>query len=178
MLFRTRANESQLRFDTLITPHAPSAYNLARWLLGNDADAEDVLQDSLVRAFRSIESLRTTNVRAWLLQIVRNMAYTTLRAKKTAADQSIEDMGDTAAGDDSNPMTLVLQSIDRANLHRAIDALPVEYREAIVLRELEGLSYREISEVSGIPIGTVMSRLARARTRVQQALSATEVDGD
>jgi RNA polymerase sigma factor (sigma-70 family) len=177
MLFRTRANESQRRFDTLIMPHASSAYNLARWLLGNDADAEDVLQDSLIRAFRSIESLRTANVRAWLFQIVRNMAYTALRAKKATVDHSIEEIGDTTAGEDSNPVTLVLQSIDRANLHRAIDALPVEYREAIVLRELEGLSYREISEVSEIPIGTVMSRLARARSRVQQTLCAAE-DGD
>jgi len=177
MLFRGRGNDQKKRFDTLVMPHASSAYNLARWLLGNDSDAEDALQDSLIRAYRNLDSLRSPNIRAWLLQIVRNTAYTQMRARRSTVDQSIEDIGDTEANEESNPVVLVLQAIDRANLQHAIDSLPVEYREAIVLRELEGLSYREISEVAEIPIGTVMSRLARARTRIQHSLNAVEVDG-
>ena len=177
MLFRGKGNDQKKRFDTLIMPHASSAYNLARWLLGNDSDAEDALQDSLIRAYRNLDSLRSPNIRAWLFQIVRNTAYTQIRTRKSTMDQSIEDIGDTEANEESNPVVLVLQAIDRANLQHAIDSLPVEYREAIVLRELEGLSYREISEVAEIPIGTVMSRLARARTRMQHSLKAVELDG-
>ena len=174
MLFRVRVDDKRKRFDALVMPHSTSAYNLARWLLGNDADAEDVLQDALIKAFRNLETLRSPNVRAWLLQIVRNTAYTQISSKKGARDLSIEDIGDARADEASNPAALLLQSIDRANLHRAIDGLPVEYREAVVLRELEGLSYREISEIAAIPIGTVMSRLARARTKIQSALNAAE----
>jgi len=177
MLFRVKADDKRKRFDTLVMPHSSSAYNLARWLLGNDADAEDVLQDALIRAFRNLDSVRSPNIRSWLFQIVRNTAYTQMRGKKAMVDQSIEEIGDTQANEESNPVALVLQAIDRANLRQAIDALPVEYREAIVLRELEGLSYREISEIADIPIGTVMSRLARARTRMQHSLIAAERDG-
>lgn len=176
MVFRVRADDRRRRFEALVIPYSASAYNLACWLLGNEADAEDVVQDALVRAFRHLDSLRTQNVRAWLLQIVRNTAYTQMHGRKATVDLSIEEIGDTQAGEESNPAALVLRTIDRENLRRAIDDLPVEYREAIVLRELEGLSYREIADVADIPIGTVMSRLARARTRIQNAIEASEVE--
>ncbi len=162
------------RFEEMVLPHLDAAYNLARWLTGNEHDAEDVAQDAFVRAFRFFGGFRGGNCRSWLLTIVRNTAYTWLEKNRghhptDEFDEEAHIVDDPAA----NPETLLLRQADREQVRRAVEQLPAEFREAIVLRELEDLSYREIAGIAGIPIGTVMSRLARARKLLQQTLSAT-----
>jgi RNA polymerase sigma-70 factor (ECF subfamily) len=157
-----------VEFEAVVLPHLDSAYTLARYLTRNDADAQDVVQDAALRALKYFDGFRGTDgasARAWFLAIVRNTVYTRLqrhRADAAAIEFNEELHSDGGAGDD------VETAMD---LRQAIDALPLEFREVIVLREVEGLSYKEISDVAGIPVGTVMSRLARARKRLQVALS-------
>ncbi len=156
-------------FETHVVPHMGAAYNLARWLTRNDHDAEDVVQEAYLRAFRFWESFRGADARAWLLAIVRNTCFTWLQQNRKPSLELVEDMPDLKSAQ-ANPEALLLANVDAEMLRRAVEELPLEFREAIVLRELEGFSYKEISSITSAPIGTVMSRLARARTRLQKAL--------
>jgi len=165
-------------FEQSALPHLGAAYNLARWLLRNPADAEDVVQESYLRAFRFFGGYQGGDGRAWLLKIVRNTAYTWLqhnRSRELAEpfNDEIEEIEDHAF----NPETLVIQAAGIAALRKALDELPIEFREVMVLRELEGFSYKEISAIVEIPIGTVMSRLARARKRLQEQLTDFSKEG-
>src|SRR5512143_1487036 len=159
------------RFESTVLPHLDAAYNLARWLTRNDHDAEDVVQEAFLRAFRFFPSFRGGDPRAWLLTIVRNACWTWLRANRArevaTALEDVDEPVDVAASVEED----LVRRADGPRLKRALDQLPGEFREVIVLRELEELSYREIAEVAGVPVGTVMSRLARARRRLQSALA-------
>jgi RNA polymerase sigma-70 factor (ECF subfamily) len=161
-------------FTMVVSPHLRAAYGLARWLLGNDHDAEDAAQDAYVRAFRHFDGWNGTNARAWLLTIVRRCCYTFLAQTRASEIDGFdeEQHSDPAEpqGQLEGPERAALRADDARLLNRAVAGVPVEYREVFVLRELEGLSYREIADVAGVPIGTVMSRLSRARTQLQKAL--------
>ncbi len=155
-----------------LLPHLNAAYNLARWLTGDAQDAEDVVHEAYVRALRFFNGFRGGDSRAWLLKIVRNTCYTWLhqnRAQRPTIAFDEEIHSDEA--ETSDPSTLLLQKADRQLIQRALDELPVKLREMLVLRELEGLSYKEIAEVADIPMGTVMSSLARGRARLRQSVS-------
>jgi len=167
------------RFERLVLPHVDAAFSLARWLARNEAQAEEAVQEAFLRAFRFFGGLRGDNARPWLLGIVRNCCYTLLERER-AASMSAE-FDDDAFGEDvvaagavlsfpGNPETIAIESADRELVQRCVRALPDEYREALVLRELHDCSYKEIAAIAGIPIGTVMSRLARGRRLLQQAL--------
>lgn len=158
-------------FEQTVLPHLDAAYNLARWLTRNDHDAEDVVQEAYLRAFQYFEGFYGTDGRGWLLTIVRNTYYTWLRRNRaeeilTSFDEELHSDHDASA----NPEEILLEKIDRQHLQEALEEMPVEFREALVLRELEGLSYKEIASISGVPVGTVMSRLARARDRLKGSL--------
>jgi RNA polymerase sigma-70 factor (ECF subfamily) len=158
-------------FDEVILPHLDAAYNLARWLVRNRQDADDVVQDAYLRAFQYFGTFRGGSARAWLLTIVRSTYFRWLqknRAQQFAAVFDEEIHRGTREG--PNPETLLLQSDDSTLLEQALRNLPVRFREVLVLRELEGLSYREISDVVGIPMGTVMSSLFRAREALSKLL--------
>jgi RNA polymerase sigma factor (sigma-70 family) len=165
--------QTRARFETLLLPLMNDAFNLARWLMKSQEDAEDMVQESYLRAFRFFAGFREgTNCRAWFLRIVRNTCYTALGARdpkqqQVPLDSEADEIEDTAP---LPPANLSKKATVEA-VREAIAALPVEFREAVVLRELEGLSYKEISEVSGVPLGTVMSRLARARHQLYLMLS-------
>ena len=161
------------RFEQAVLPHLGAAYNLARWLTRSDHDAEDVVQEAYLRAVKFFGGFHGADGRSWLLAIVRNTCYTWLeqhraRQRPAAFDEEVHGMASEAG----NPETLLARKEDQQTVRRAVEELPLELREAIVLRELEGLSYKEIAAVAGIPLGTVMSRLARARQRLQQCLGA------
>jgi RNA polymerase sigma factor (sigma-70 family) len=164
------ATDPQVQFDRIVMPHLDEAYNLARWLAGNDHDAEDIAQEACVRAFRFIGGFRGGNSRAWLLAIVRNTAFTWLKKNRPPAVVSMESDKLAEIEEPSEAAPLPAR-VDAAVLRAALEELPPEFREAIVLRELEGMAYKEIAEVAGVPIGTVMSRLARARRLLQNYLS-------
>jgi RNA polymerase sigma-70 factor (ECF subfamily) len=154
-------------FNEAVLPHLDAAYNLARWLTRNDQDAEDVVQEASMRAFKYWKGFSGRDCRSWLFAIVRNTFYSSLRDR--SAQPELKPDGEVDDIDDGipNPEIVLLQKADREMLRAALEDLPVEYREAIVLREMEGLSYKEIADISSVPIGTVMSRLARARKRLQ-----------
>jgi RNA polymerase sigma factor (sigma-70 family) len=159
------------RFELLVVPHLAAAYNLARWLTRNDHDAEDMVQEAYLRAYRFFDTFHAADGRAWILAIVRNSCYTLLKQsqrKPLALEEEMTEVADTRPG----PEALHLGEIDRKLLRQALEELPEEFREAIILRELEGLSYKEISAIAGVPIGTVMSRLARARQRLEKLLGS------
>jgi len=169
-------------FEAEVLPHLRAGYNLARWLLRNDHDAEDVMQEAMVRAFRFFDGFSGNNPRAWLLTVVRNSAYTFLqenRARELGAefDETVHSEPAAAGRSPETPEVLVLRSAQQRFLNEAVEALPVEFREVFVLREMEGLSYKEIAEVARIPMGTVMSRLARARRQLQAAVARREQAG-
>jgi RNA polymerase sigma-70 factor (ECF subfamily) len=162
-------------FEATVLPHLDAAYNLARWLTGNDLDAEDVVQEAYLRAFRFFESYRGGDSRAWLLTIVRNTAYSWMRQNRVQ-ETSFEDEAQSA--EDGDVEDALLQEADHRLLQEAIAGLPLEFREVLILHDLEGMAYKEIAAVVNIPIGTVMSRLSRARSRLQHALTqrlATEL---
>jgi len=165
-------------FEEVVLPHLDAAFNYARWLTKSEADAEDVVQDAYVRALRFFSSLRSDDARSWLLTIVRNTWYGQF-PRATAANQTTvyDDMTHDRPDESLDPEALVLQRQAVEKVQRAVQELPADFREVIVLRELEGLSYKEIAAVVGIPIGTVMSRLARARERLLAILgpSATAI---
>jgi len=162
--------EDRARFEAIVLPHLDAAFNLARWLLRNRTDAEDVTQDAVFRAFRAFGTYHSGNARAWLLQIVRNTCFTWLRQNRMAAE-FMEFDETTMPQESENPETLALAGSDREQLTRALESLPESFREILVLRELEGCSYKEIAEITSRPIGTVMSALARARGQLRNFLS-------
>jgi RNA polymerase sigma-70 factor (ECF subfamily) len=161
------------RFAEAVLPHLDAAYNLARWIMRDNAEAEDMVQEACLRALRFIGGFRGGDGRLWLLKIVRNACYSRLAAnRKHAQETAFDDDLHSPAAAASDAETLLLRSRDADAINRALEGLPTEFREVIVMREMEGLSYKAIADLAGVPIGTVMSRLARARRRMQQALGA------
>ena len=161
------------RFEQTVLPHLDAAYNLARWLTRSDQDAQDVSQEACLRAFRFFDGYQGGNARAWLLTIVRNTCYTWLhqnRPPEPTEEFDEEVHGPDLSGVTDHPEVQVFASADRETLRRALEELPGIFREALVLREIEGMSYKEIADVASVSLGTVMSRLARARTRLRQSL--------
>jgi RNA polymerase sigma-70 factor (ECF subfamily) len=160
-------------FEQDVLPHLDAAYNLARWLMRNDQDAQDVVQESYLRAFRFFSGFRGGDARAWLMKIVRNTCYTWLHANRPLQDAAEFDENVSPTDYHApNPEELLLQN-DRGNLlHQALENLPASLREVLVLREIEGMSYRDIADITGVPLGTVMSSLSRARGRLRQALTS------
>ena len=173
-MFRLTESLRQSDFERQVLPHLDAAYNLARFLMRNDQDAEDVVQEAALRAFRFFEGFRGENSRAWFLRIVRNTSFTALKRHRADEDNVVFD--EELHGGQIPPMNAGA-SLDRAQdqqtVRAAIEQLPLEFREAITLRELEGCSYKEIADIADVPIGTIMSRLARARRRLQMILSST-----
>ena len=169
--------EKLRRFEEQISPHLKSAYNLAKWLTRSHEDAEDVVQDAFLRAFSAFESYRgddaqPQNAKAWLLTIVRNTSMTWLkRNRNAAATLGFEEPLDDPRDRSPDPEEILLISCDREEVRQALEQLPLDFREAIVLREMEGLSYREISAAIRVPLGTVMSRLSRGRDWLRRILS-------
>jgi RNA polymerase sigma factor (sigma-70 family) len=158
-----------LGFENAVLPHLDAAFNYARWLTRNDSEAEDVVQDACVRAMRFFSSLRDADARAWLFTIVRNTWYSRVSRRGPVAAEANDDR-DQRPDEALDPEERLLQQHTVALVRSALEQLPVDFREAIVLREIEGLSYKEIATVVGVPIGTVMSRLARGRDRLQTIL--------
>jgi RNA polymerase sigma-70 factor, ECF subfamily len=159
-------------FEAMMLPHMDAAHNLARWLLRNEQDAQDVVQEAYLRAFKSFGGFHGSNGRAWLLTIVRNTSYTLLK-KNQAADFITFDEEIHVAGDESaSPASILEHGEDAELIREAMDALPAEFREILALRHQEGLSYKEIADIAQIPPGTVMSRLARARGKLKEYLAA------
>ena len=169
------SRDDQTRFSNLVLPHLTDCFALARWLTGSATDAEDVVQEACLRAYKAINTCAGGNSRPWILTIVRNTAYTWLRNNRPAELVTVDDLeaaaNDSAAlasdeGSAATPETSLIAKADATRLKNAISALPAEFRETLVLREVHGLDYREIAAVTGKPVGTVMSRLARARQRL------------
>jgi len=160
-------------FEATVLPHLSAAYNFARWLLRDESGAEDVVQESYLRALKYFSGYHGGDSRAWLLTIVRNTSYNWLQQNRSRElmnpiDDATQALAATA---DANPEMVLLQRIDQDLLRQALTELPIEFREVVILREMEGLSYKEIAALAELPIGTVMSRLARARARLQQRLA-------
>ncbi len=182
-----KSEDDQARFASVVLPHLADAYALARWLTGNRADAEDVVQEACLRAFRGIAGFAGVNARAWLLTIVRHAAYTWLGKNRSAALLVVDDLesiaqqqatGPGPAGEGpQTPEAALIAKADARRLEAAIAELPVPFRETLVLRDVQGLDYREIAEVTKVPIGTVMSRLARARRRLIERIGTDEPRG-
>ncbi len=171
MLEETRGVSSGSDFEHVVLPHLDAAYNLARWLVRNTHDAEDVVQEACLRAVKFFEGYREGNSRAWLLRIVRNTAYSFLEKKRPA--ELAEEFDETVhqpSAESLDAEAVLVQGVESRMLQEALEALPVKCREAVILRELEELSYKEIAEVMGVPIGTVMSSLARGRAQLRESL--------
>ena len=150
-------------FELTMWPHMRAAYNLARWLVRNDHDAEDIVQESFLKAYKAQESFRGSEAKSWMLSIVRNTAMDFLRRYKSSTTTTLDEPGYEPEDDSPDPESMLLAESRRHRVRQAIAHLEPEFREAIVLREIEGLSYKEIAAVLNIPMGTVMSRLSRAR---------------
>src|SRR6266480_944592 len=173
-----QAKEEVLSFEEAMLPHLDAAHNLARWLLRNEQDAQDVVQEAFLRAFKSFGGFHGSNGRAWLLTIVRNTCYTLLKKKRVADLTTPFDEEIHAPGDESVSAATILERSEDAELIReAMDELPAEFREILTLRHQEDLSYKEIADIAQIPPGTVMSRLARARGKLKERLAA-RIDED
>jgi len=165
--------EDLLSFEAVMLPHLDAAHNLARWLLRNEQDAQDVVQEAFLRAFKSFGGFHGSNGRAWLLAIVRNTSYTLLKKNRvvdltTPFDEEIH----TAGHESVSPATILEHSENAELIKEAMNELPAEFREILALRHQEGLSYKEIADIAQIPPGTVMSRLARARAKLREYLAA------
>jgi RNA polymerase sigma-70 factor, ECF subfamily len=163
------------KFESAVLEHLDAAHNLARWLTRNDQDAQDVVQESCMKALRAFDSFRGGDFRPWFLTIVRNTSFTRLRRRKDSsgptAEQSLEIGAEIAADPEVyDPQAIAIRAANVDWVRRAIAALPDVLREVLVLREMEGLSYKEISKIAGVPLGTVMSRLARGRMQLQALL--------
>jgi len=177
-----RSESRSSRFDRLVLPHLDAAYNLARWLSRDSQKAEDVVQDACLRALRFFDGFRGEDARPWLLAIVRNTFFTSLKGHANETLRAdIEDepgtgipLWDDVDSSDLDPAVALMRKVDRERIDRALDQLPLEFREVVILRELEDLSYKEIAEVVGSPVGTVMSRLSRGRKLLAQYLVAEE----
>ena len=163
-------SQDQVRFEMLVLPHLDAAYNLARWLLRSGADAEDVAQEALLRSYRFFHSFQGGDVRAWLLQIVRNTCYTYMEKNRRVKDMTEFDE-ELHGPPGPTPESLAIEADSRGRLTHALESLPPRYREVIVLRELEECSHEEIATTTSIPIGTVMSRVSRARWQLQLTLA-------
>lgn len=162
-------SQDQVRFEQLVLPHLDGAYNLARWLLRSPADAEDVAQEAMLRSYKFFPSFRGGDARAWLLQIVRNTCYSWL--EKNSREGNMTEFDEEFHGPPGpTPEEAAIASQDRARLTRALESLSPRAREVLVLRELEGCSYKEIATITAVPIGTVMSSLSRARRQLLSAL--------
>ena len=175
--------DDNARFAHVFMPYIDDAYRLAHWLTGNSSDAEDVVQDASLRAFRAIRGYAGGSARAWMLSIVRNAAYSWLRKNRPTAVITVDDLeavelsqANPGDPDAETPETSLFAQIDAEQLRAAIAALPAPFRETLVLRDIEGLDYREIAQTTEVPIGTVMSRLARGRRRVTETLSGNRHD--
>jgi RNA polymerase sigma-70 factor, ECF subfamily len=162
------------RFEQAILPHLDATYNLARWLMRNGQDAQDVTQEACLRTFRFFDGYQGGSMRAWWLTIVRNTCYTSLHKNLRADSTGLfdEENYSSEISGSANPDGHTLANDDHETLNRAIEGLPDVLRETIVLREIVGMSYKEITEVTSVPMGTVMSRLVQARTHLLQSLSA------
>ena len=176
------------QFSAVVLPHLPDALTTALWLTGDRADAEDVVQEACLRAFRAIASFSGNNARAWVLTIVRNTAYSWLQKNRRAELVVVDDLeADERAQAERgatieelisvNPEASLIARADENHLRAEIEKLPPEFREALVLRDMQGLEYREIAEITSVPVGTVMSRLARARQRLIRAVAQEHGDG-
>jgi RNA polymerase sigma-70 factor (ECF subfamily) len=164
-------NESELqRFERVVLPYLDDAYTLARYLLRDEHDAQDVVQEASLRALRYFDGFQGEDARAWLLAIVRNCSLTWRKRQKIDQARHVPDADDIPLMSSSEADSVAVESSERMRVQRAIDALPGEFREVIVLREVQDMSYREICDVIGVPIGTVMSRLARGRKRLATLL--------
>jgi RNA polymerase sigma-70 factor (ECF subfamily) len=162
--------QDRARFEQVVLPHLDAAFNLARWILKSRVDSEDVAQDAMLRAFRFFRGFHGGDARAWVLQIVRNTCYTWLE-KNRPVELMTEFDEELHPQPSASPESLAIAGDNRERLTRALETLPPRFREVLVLRELEGCSYKEIATITAIPIGTVMSALARARQRLRQALT-------
>ncbi len=159
-------------FEQAVLPHLDAAYNLARWLVRNPQDAQDAVQEAYLRAFRFFPAFRGGDARAWLMKIVRNTCYTFLHAKRPL--QNATEFHENLFPPDPralNPEELVLRDDSGALVRKALEELPPNFREVLILREIEGMSYKEIADIADMPAGTVMSSLSRARERLRQALT-------
>jgi RNA polymerase sigma factor (sigma-70 family) len=170
------------RFEAQVLPHLDAAYRFARWLVHSRSDAEDIVQDALLRAFRGFEGLRGSEARPWLLSIVRNCHATAYQQRKRRATLPLPEEGDAQhahamVATEPDPENLSMQRDDERTFERLLGALSQEHREVLALRELEEMSYREIAEVTSLPVGTVMSRLARARSALKE-LWLKETEGE
>jgi RNA polymerase sigma-70 factor (ECF subfamily) len=162
-------SQDQVRFETLVLPHLDAAHNLARWLLRSSADAEDAAQEAILRSYRFVHVFHGGDARAWLLQIVRNTCYSWL--EKNRRMNALAEFDEEIHGSSGpTPQALAIGVDDHERLTRALESLPARHRERIVLRELEGCSYKEIAAITSLPLGTVMSTLSRARRHLQTAL--------
>ena len=160
-----------MNFEEAVMPHLDAAYNLARWLMRDEADAQDMVQEAYLRALRFFGGFHGTDARAWLLTIVRNTCYTWLKRSRPAElSGDFEEVVLTKESDELDPEASHVLKVRAQLVNEAIEKLPIEFREVVVLRELEELSYKEIAAITGIPIGTVMSRLSRARKRLSVCL--------
>ena len=165
-------SERKLRFEQQVLPHLDAAFNLARWLTRNDHDAQDVMQEAMLRAFRYLGNLRG-EAKPWLLAIVRNSCFTWLQVNRPVELAGFDDStAELHPVDESSPEALALRQCDRRMLNEALAALSAQFREALILRELEDLSYKDIARITDVPIGTVMSRLARGRRLLAESLQA------
>jgi RNA polymerase sigma factor (sigma-70 family) len=175
----------KVSFDRIVTPYLAEGFALAQWLSGNRADAEDIFQEACLRAFRGIDSYAGGSARAWVLSIVRRTAYSWLASNRSPSLVAIDDLSANecayaeqgGSGDivsSATPEAALIAKADAARLNAAIGALPVTFRETFVLRDMQGLDYREIAEVTGVPVGTVMSRLARARHRLMMTIGTQQ----
>jgi RNA polymerase sigma-70 factor (ECF subfamily) len=169
--------EQRTLFESTVLPYLNSAYNLARWLTRNEADAQDIVQEAFLRALSSFDTfVAGRDARAWLLTIVRNACRTFHRQHRSREATTDDIDSQPAMATWSDPDAVLLSSMNSQRIHEAIDELPFEYREILVLRELEELSYKEISEMAEIPLGTVMSRLSRARKELYARLGQPTVE--
>lgn len=177
--------DDRTRFADVVMPHLGDAYSLAHWLTGDAADADDVVQEASLRAFRAIGSYGGRNARAWTLTIVRNTALSWLAKHRRRTIVPVDDLEaveraqaqpgrEGVQANTATPETELIAKADAARLEAAIAELPVQFRETLVLRDLQGLDYREIAEVTEVPIGTVMSRLARARRRLVDTIGSEQ----
>lgn len=160
----------QALFEQTVMPHLNAAYNLARWLTRNGDDAEDLVQEAFLRAFRSYETLEGEDGRAWLLAVVRNTCFTWLKKKGERTAVEFDEQVHGAADEAPNAEAVLLNDAALGSLQGCLEGLPLEFREVIVMRELEELSYKDIADIARVPMGTVMSRLARGRKKLQQCL--------
>jgi RNA polymerase sigma factor (sigma-70 family) len=161
-----------ITFEEAVLPHLDAAYNLARWLTRNTPDAEDVVQEAYLRAFRFFDGFHGGNARTWLLTIVRNTCYSWLEKNRShEAAAAFDEQVHTDIVESQDPETLLVRRADAQSLRKALEELPTTFREILVLVELEGLSYKQVAEMLRIPLGTVMSRLGRARYRLRKSLS-------